>query len=347
MPLTEAPIIVPSKGEISNTKFKYCEGCKFEYNYILANLSVIKESNYLEIKTDTEDQYEVKSDLLGKDQESKGKIHKIRLFKPSLNSYQHIDDVEAELIIEHSSQKGNGSLSVCIPIISQKGDNNNEDSKWLSTIITEAPNNPGTERSITRYGSFSLNKFIPRSEYIVLEKATGTWMDNKNSDNNNIIIMTTRGLTVKDTDINNLNIGTSSPIRCSINSLQECWKFDKNKTEESVMLDKSRITKSTRPIGEPGINHKPTMTCYPIDTDGNIIKKGYLSMEKTQVPLKDKPKDSATPALITVIAILGGLLVLVLAVVLGPKIKHAMAVKLGLGKTAGAAAVAAVGAKTQ
>ena len=52
MTLTEAPIIVPSKGEISNTKFKYCEGCKFEYNYILANLSVIKESNYLEIKTD-------------------------------------------------------------------------------------------------------------------------------------------------------------------------------------------------------------------------------------------------------------------------------------------------------
>ena len=50
MPLTEAPIIVPSKGEISDTKFKYCEGCKFEYNYILANLSVIKESNYLEIK---------------------------------------------------------------------------------------------------------------------------------------------------------------------------------------------------------------------------------------------------------------------------------------------------------
>lgn len=342
MPLTEAPIIVPSKGEISNTKFKYCEGCKFEYNYILANLSVIKESNYLEIKTDTEDQYEVKSDLLGKDNESKGKIHKIRLFKPSLNSYEHINDVEAELIIEHRSQKGNGSLSVCIPIISQKGDNINEDSKWLSKIITEAPNNPGTERSIN--GSFSLNKFIPRSEYIVLEKATGTWMDNKNSDNNNIIIMTTRGLTVKDTDIDNLNITTSSPIPCSTDS---CWTFNENKTEESVMLDKSRITKSTRPIGEPGINHKPTMTCYPIDTDGNIIKKGYLSMEKTQVPLKDKPKDSATPALITVIAILGGLLVLVLAVVLGPKMWKRAAVKLGLGKTAGAAAVAAVGAKIQ
>ena len=189
MPLTEAPIIVPSKGEISNTKFKYCEGCKFEYNYILANLSVIKESNYLEIKTGTEDQYEVKSDLLGVDQESKGKIHKIRLFKPSLNSYEHIKDVEAELIIEHKSDKGDGSLSVCIPIISQKGKNINEDSKWLSKIITEAPNNNGTERNINNiYGSFSLNKLIPRSEYIVLEKMTGTWMDNKNSSNNNIQI---------------------------------------------------------------------------------------------------------------------------------------------------------------
>ena len=347
MPLTEAPIIVPSKGEISNTKFKYCEGCKFEYNYILANLSVIKESNYLEIKTETEDQYEVKSDLLGKDEESKGKIHKIRLFKPSLNRYEHINDVEAELIIEHRSKKGDGSLSVCIPIISQSGDNINEDSKWLSKIITEAPNNNGEKRNINNiYGSFSLNKLIPRSEYIVLEKMTGTWMDNKNSSNNNIIIMTSRGLTVKDTDIEKLNqkINTSSPIPCSIDS---CWKFDKDKTEESVMLDKSRITKSTRPIGEPGINHKPTMTCYPIDTDGNIIKKGYLSMEKTQVPLKDKPKESATPALITVIAILGGLLVLVLAVVLGPKMWKRAAVKLGLGKTAGAAAVAAVGAKTQ
>tara|TARA_B100000902_G_scaffold374066_1_gene402705 strand:- start:1485 stop:2519 length:1035 start_codon:yes stop_codon:yes gene_type:complete len=340
MPLTEAPIIVPSTEDISSVKFKYCEGCKFEYNYILANLSVIKESNYLEIKTGTEDQYEVKSDLLGEGPESKGKIHKIRLFKPSLNSYQHINNVEAELIIEHRSQKGNGSLSVCIPIISQKGVNINEDSKWLSKIIGMSPNKNGEVRGIN--GSFSLNKLIPRSEYIVLEKATGTWMDNKNSDNNNIIIMTTRGLTVQDTDIDKLNkITTSSPTRCSISS---CWKFNENKTEESVMLDKSRITKSTRPIGEPGINHKPTMTCYPIDTDGKIIKKGYLSMEKTQVPLKDKPKESATPALITVIAILGGLLLLVLAVVLGPKIKHAIAVKLGLGKTAGAAAAAKVNA---
>ena len=76
MPLTEAPIIVPSKGEISDTKFKYCEGCKFEYNYILANLSVIKESNYLEIKTDTGDQYEVKSDLLGKGSEVREKYIK-------------------------------------------------------------------------------------------------------------------------------------------------------------------------------------------------------------------------------------------------------------------------------
>lgn len=286
MTLTEAPIIVPSKGEISNTKFKYCEGCKFEYNYILANLSVIKESNYLEIKTDTEDQYEVKSDLLGKDQESKGKIHKIRLFKPSLNSYESINDVEAELIIEHSSQKGNGSLSVCIPIISQSGENINEDSKWLSRIITEARQlKNGNSVGLSKFGPFSLNKLIPILEYIVLEKMTGTWMDNKNSNNNNIIIMTTRGLTVKDTDIDNLNISTSSPISCSIDS---CWKFNENKTEESVMLDKSRITKSTRPIGEPGINHKPTMTCYPIDTDGNIIKKGYLSIEKTLV--KDPPK---------------------------------------------------------
>lgn len=334
MPLTEAPIIVPSKGEISNTKFKYCEGCKFEYNYILANLSVIKESNYLKIKTGTEDQYEVKSDLLGKGQESKGKIDKIRLFKPSLNSYQHIDDVEAELIIEHKSIKGNGSLSVCIPIISQKGDNNNEDSKWLSTIITEAPNNPGTERSIN--GSFSLNKFIPRSEYIVLEKATGTWMDNKNSDNNNIIIMTTRGLTVKETDIDNLNITTSSPISCSIDS---CWKFNENKTEESVMLDKSRITKSTRPIGEPGINHKPTMTCYPIDTDGNIIKKGYLSIEKTLV--KDPPKASSTNALLIISVILGVLLLVVLGVLLFKMITAGKR-KLGIG----ADAVKAVGATT-
>ena len=155
MPLTEAPIIVPSKEDIKNTKFKYCEGCKFEYNYILANLEVIKESNYLEIKTGTEDQqYEVKSDLLGKNQESKGKIHKIRLFKPSLNSYESINDVEAELIIEHRSQKGNGSLSVCIPIISQSGENINEDSKWLSKIITEARQlKNGNNRGIN--GSFS------------------------------------------------------------------------------------------------------------------------------------------------------------------------------------------------
>ena len=41
MSLTEAPIIVPSKEDIKKIKFKYCEGCKFEYNYILGNLSVM------------------------------------------------------------------------------------------------------------------------------------------------------------------------------------------------------------------------------------------------------------------------------------------------------------------
>ena len=335
MPLTEAPIIVPSKEDIKNTKFKYCEGCKFEYNYILANLEVIKESDYLEIKTGTEDQYEIKSELLGQGEESKGKIHKIRLFKPSLNRYDNIDKVKAELIIEHRSQKGNGSLSVCIPISSQSGDNINEDSKWLSKIIKEAPTKNGTKVNIN--GSFSLNKLIPRSEYIVLEKATGTWMDNKNISNNNIIIMTTRGCTLKDTDIANLNITTSSPIPCSIDS---CWTFNENKTEESVMLDKSRITKSTRPIGEPGINHKPTMTCYPIDTDGNIIKKGYLSIEKTLV--KDQPKASSTNALLIISVILGVLLLVVLGVFVLPKIITAMKGKLGRG----ADAVKAVGATT-
>lgn len=339
MPLTEAPIIVPSKGEIKNTKFKYCEGCKFEYNYILGNLSVIKQSDYLEIKTDTGDQYEIKSDLLGQDEESKGKIHKIRLFKPSLNRYDNIDNVAAELIIEHKSDKGDGSLSVCIPIISQSGPNINEDSKWLSTIISRASSRNNNEQKIN--GSFSLNKLIPRSEYIVLEKTKATWMDNDNKDNNNIIILISGGCTVNEVDIANLNIRTSSPNPCSIGS---CWKFNENNTETSVMLGDSRITKSTRPIGEPGINHKPTMTCYPIDTDGNIIKKGYLSMEKTQVPLEDKPKESATPALITVIAILGGLLILLLVFFVGPKIINAIKGKLGRGVDANA--VKAVGATT-
>lgn len=338
MPITEAPIIVPSKGETSNTKFKYCEGCKFEYNYILGNLSVIKQSDYLEIKTDTGDQYEIKSDLLGQGEESKGKIHKIRLFKPSLNRYDNIaGSVEAELIIEHRSQKGNGSLSVCIPIISQSGENENEDSKWLSTIIKTAEKVAIEVEVNINAVNFSLNKLIPRSEYIVLEKATGTWMDNKNEENNNIIIMTTRGCTVKDTDIANLNIKTSSPIPCSIDNIQGCGSVDDDKSKKYKVLGKSRITKSTRPIGEPGINHKPTMTCYPIDTDGNIIKKGYLSIEKTLV--KDPPKASSTNALLIISVILGVLLLLVLAVFVAPKIITAIKGKLD------ANAVKRVGAK--
>ena len=342
MSLTEAPIIVPSKEDIKKIIFKYCEGCKFEYNYILGNLSVIKQSNYLEIKTDTGDQYEIKSDLLGKGEESKGKIHKIRLFKPSLNRYEDIRDVSAELIIEHRSDKGNGSLSVCIPISSQSGDNDNEDSKWLSTIINRASRKNDEQISIN--GSFSLNKLIPRSEYIVLQKMTGTWMDNKNSENNNIIIMTTRGLTVKDTDITNLNIDTSSPSPCSLPS-SNCWKFSETNPleKDESKITKSKITKSTRPIGEPGINHKPTMTCYPIDTDGNIIKKGYLSIEKTLV--KDIPKTPSTRVLLIISVILGVLLLLVLAVSFGPKIINAIKGKLGKGQQA--TALKEVGAKVK
>ena len=82
------------------------------------------------------------------------------------------------------------------------------------------------------------------------------------------------------------------------------------------------------------------MTCYPIDTDGNIIKKGYLSIEKTLV--KDIPKTPSTNALLIISVILGVLLLLVLAVSFGPKIINAIKGKLGKGPQA--TALKAVGA---
>ena len=64
-----------------------------------------------------------------------------------------------------------------------------------SKIISKATRSlkRGVIEQITGSGPFTLNKLIPRSQYIVLENTNATWMGDINNTKNNIIIMTTRG----------------------------------------------------------------------------------------------------------------------------------------------------------
>tara|TARA_B100000035_G_scaffold114291_1_gene96891 strand:- start:8731 stop:9804 length:1074 start_codon:yes stop_codon:yes gene_type:complete len=356
MTLTQAPIIVPEEKNMK--KFNYCEGCKFEYNYILGNLSVIKENKYLEIKTDTEDQpFEVKSDLLGSGINSKGKIHRIRLYSPALNNYDStiIKNVKAELIIEHKSVGDNGrTLSICIPISETTGDNINEDSKWLDKIISKATRSSkrGVIEQITGSGPFTLNKLIPRSQYIVLENTNATWGDINNT-KNNIIIMTTRGCTVSKKTIeklqnNSKGIEAKGDNICTVTGSAlsgNCWRFsgDSNPFGNSDKED-AKITVSTRKLGEPGINLRSTMTCYPIDTDGNIIKAGYLATTggAQQKKLKDGEFSETAKTFLIALGIIAGVILAIVLVSFIKKSGKAIGKKLNVGQEA-----ASIGAKVE
>ena len=363
MSLTQAPIIVPSA---ENTKkFNYCEGCRFEYNYSLANLSVTKQEDHLEIKTGTEDQkYEIRSELLGDGINSKGKIHKIKIYCPALNNYTSTSlgkDVKAELIIEHESSERNGrTLSVCIPI-SKVSENANEDSLWLNKIINRA-NGGNRGKMVPITGPFTLNKLIPRSQYIVLENTNATWTD-RNNTKNDIIIMTTRGCTVSAKALNLLGGKDVVPLSevskgkeigiisakgdnvCSVDPIPtNCQRFtgDDNPFADSKK-DEARITISTRPVGEPGINLKSTMTCYPIDTDGNIIKSGYLaSPAKEQQPLKDGGFSETAKVFLISLGIIAGV---ILGVMLIRKVGGGVKKKLNMGQKAGLVGATVVGKK--
>ena len=97
--------------------------------------------------------------------------------------------------------------------------------------------------------------------------------------------------------------------------------------------DEARITISTRPIGEPGINLKSTMTCYPIDTDGNIIKSGYLaSPAKEQQPLKDGGFSETAKVFLISLCIIAGV---ILGVMLIRKVGGGVKKKLNMGQKAG------------
>lgn len=328
---TEMPIVVP--GPEDREKMNYCTSCKFEYNYILGNPTVTKTSSYIEINTDTPDQKEIRSSLLSADKEDKamGKLQAARIYCPSLNDYSNLNlggAVISELILVHKNTDASTSLSVCIPITKSSSSGAGSDGqRYLHQVIKKANSN---DRTPLVFGNnFTLNSCIPRSSYLVIEGLNPSWEGIGKNDKNRVIILNSRSLVIDDSNYQKLK-----------NMLSSAAIAKKTLTDEEI---EKNITRYDMSIGEPGIKHRSTMTCYPIDTDGNIVKAGYISVPKDVKSLDEVSGNFKVSTFLIALAIVVGV---PLVVWLGRKLVNGIAKKAGAGSES-ADALARVGASAK
>jgi len=279
MVFTEAPIIIPNLTEIKTN----CQSCILKYNYILGNptLTVVKKK-YLEIKVNTDSTKEIESSLIN----GKGVLNEARLYCPPQNDYNTknfsgVPKVDAELILLHTNNNANNNantLSLCIPV--RKGTSETKGSRQFDDIIKSLPLADSDTVTVRSSNNFSVNNFIPKSKYIVLTKTTGTWEENTNNDNNNIIIF-------------------KDAIMISPSSFSKLEKAITSDGTAPQNINPGKITKYDKIINGPGMNQKSSMTCYPVDMKtGKKIPPGFQSLSNGVVVEIPSESSSFTPTMI-------------------------------------------------
>lgn len=126
--------------------------CKYTYTYGNSSLNITNNSDHLVLSYDGSVDVQYNSNDYT--------IQEIRLYKPSLNSYNG-NKMDAELIIHHIDNT-NKNLLVCVPI-----NNSNSLSKTNSLfnkIIPFAPSSSGDKISVN-VTDYNLNTFIPEAPY--------------------------------------------------------------------------------------------------------------------------------------------------------------------------------------
>lgn len=297
MVLTEAPIVIPEFNSIK----KHCKSCAYQYNYILANPSgkIYAEggkNKYLVIETNTQDTDEVSSKLI----DGRGILREARLYSPPQNDYKNnTDNIVAELILIHSNRDNekDNTLSVCIPIKKVGTATMNSEKQFSSIINALKIAQANQEVAISASaGGFTLNNFIPRSKYIVLEGVKATWDSSSEKEKNNILIFKD-AIHIKISDFNILkNIIDSDGT-----------------TTNSVDGESYQIRKYDKKVNYPGLNQRSGMKCFPVDLKtGKRIKPGYMSTSDGNVVGYEQEKESSITGTTVVIGVLGviGLIVL-------------------------------------
>ena len=147
--LSKAPINIPKESN------DLCvEKCSLKFNYGKSSFSIKNGGDYLSLGYDA-------STTNVKYNANKMEVHEIRIYTPSLHTYDGVR-AEAEMIIVHSGFGKN--LLVCIPMKSSDGTGSGAStfSQMLSEASSRIPNT-GDATTINAL-TWSLNDFVPNKK---------------------------------------------------------------------------------------------------------------------------------------------------------------------------------------
>ena len=260
--ITTAPINVPT-----GTNEEAAENTDFTYNYGVSACSVTNKKTYLDINC-----YDgintihcgLTGDLY---------VSNVRLYKPSLNSYDG-RKADAELIITHSG--GGKNLYLCIPIESTTAKGGSVD--WFNQIIPFSPATTNSSKSIN-VSNLTLNAIIPKAPFVVYEGGTFDWGCSKQD----VMIIFTMDNSAKISYSNLRTLGNIiEPSSYNVQPVPDYLKFNKRGTKAGAGK-------------KAGSKKSSTLTCTPIqDQNGNNLETPDQSswvMEKDDL---DSTQDKLT-----------------------------------------------------
>lgn len=147
--LSKAPINIPKE-----SKDLCVEKCSLKFDYGKSSLSIKNKGNYLALGYDA-------STTNVKYNANKMEIHEVRIYTPSLHTYDGVR-AEAEMIIVHSGFGKN--LLVCIPMKSSDGSGSGA-STFSQMLLESARRIPNSGDATTINSlTWSLNDFVPNKK---------------------------------------------------------------------------------------------------------------------------------------------------------------------------------------
>jgi len=238
--ITTAPINLPT-----GVNEEGSENTDFTYNYGASSCSVTNKTTYLDISC-FDGINKIESGLTGDLY-----VSDVRLYKPSLNSYNGTK-ADAELIITHAG--GGKNLYLCIPITSTFVSGGTVE--WFRQIIPFSPSKAESSKSIN-VSNFTLNSIIPKASFVVYDGGTFDWGCSKQDVM--MLFALKDGVSMSQKDLRTLG-NIIKPASYNVSGVPDYLKFNKRGTISG-------------PGKKAGSQPSDTLTCIPItDEDGKNIE---------------------------------------------------------------------------
>ena len=267
-------------------------GCSYTYDYgDSGRVSVTNKTTYLDISCWSDSSVILGGEIMSKS----AKVRSVRLYAPSINTYDGFK-ADAEIIITHELDNAT-NVYVCVPVVSSE--QNGSSAKWFHKIVPFSPTIKKSSSEIINATNLSLNHLIPEASYLVYEGGTFDWGCNKND---KMILFN-----------KNVAINMKEEDYVKLRSLINTASYNISQPTKQLLFVKDG-TKHT--ANRPG--GKRTMTCKPITfPDGSPIVNSDTSKSLPFEKSSDSEKDGESKlglALWYILAVLLGILLTVIVI---------------------------------